>query len=763
MARFRRSWWPWAAALVVVVSYPFWGGFLGTRLAETYLRGCGLTVTVTRGRAGFGVLHLAGLTVRGAPATGNPLAHIDAMDVPLAVLWRGGVVRLDGARLHLVRGGASDNVASLDACLRDRRGASTSGAGVDRRRLLPEVSLQNAVLRVEDVVRGHSLSIGHFDADIAPGRTFSFHTRTVSGSMHWHGSAPNQGLVKFGAAVLDAEGELSGLRPAPKPRIRVTDGFLKLLPALALTGIRGEVVPERQHLRIDLEGSYGGAKETLWNARGTFQPGKTLRDHAGSLSLRAQKFSLGKVTDILPKFLLDPKNTTVDAALAFRLAHGRVAFTGSLDVARLALHHERLAPAPLSDLGFAVRLAVLVDPERRRVEIQQLEGRVRNLVVTASGAVELRQGVFRFKDGREMAVLPTLELSVRVPRMDCSQLLTSIPAPMVSRLQGFALEGVFQADLNTKVDYADLDALELGGKVAIDGCRVTQAPETVERLAGPEPIVYTVDVPPLPDDPLEATTLKLQLGEGSEDFVPYGEISPHVVNALLTTEDNGFFKHRGWVTPVFKTALRRNLQGGAFLYGASSITMQMVKNILLVHDKTLARKLQELMLAWYVEQKLSKERIFELYLNAIEFGPRLYGIGAAARHYFGKPASDISPLEAAFFSSILPSPKRRYVQYCRGQLDAKWAAYVRRILKRMVERGRLTQEEYNTAATETLTFDMKARTMTQDLCLAWVRRMMTPDAAAQDAPVQAHDQVHDNDSADPDRPPEPDRNDLGSP
>ena len=140
----------------------------------------------------------------------------------------------------------------------------------------------------------------------------------------------------------------------------------------------------------------------------------------------------------------------------------------------------------------------------------------------------------------------------------------------------------------------------------------------------------------------------------------------------MTTEDNGFFKHRGWVTSEFKSALQRNLQRGGFRVGASSITMQMVKNVLLSQEKTLSRKLQELFLVWYLEQELPKERILELYFNAIEFGPRIYGIGAAARHYFGKTARRPRPRwKAAFFSSILPSPKRRYIQYCHGSLTRR--------------------------------------------------------------------------------------------
>jgi membrane peptidoglycan carboxypeptidase len=125
---------------------------------------------------------------------------------------------------------------------------------------------------------------------------------------------------------------------------------------------------------------------------------------------------------------------------------------------------------------------------------------------------------------------------------------------------------------------------------------------------------------------------------------------------------------------------------------------------------------------WYLETILPKQRILELYFNAIEFGPRIYGIGAAAKHYFGKPASEITPLEAAFFSSILPSPKRRYVQYCAGAVNAKWDKYVRRIMARTHERGRLTDEEYAAAsAAPPLTFNVADRQMTEKQCMDWVK------------------------------------------
>ena len=161
------------------------------------------------------------------------------------------------------------------------------------------------------------------------------------------------------------------------------------------------------------------------------------------------------------------------------------------------------------------------------------------------------------------------------------------------------------------------------------------------------------------------------VGPESPDWVPFAEISPHLVNSIMTTEDSGFFKHHGFISSEFRSALQQNLQRGYFRLGASSITMQMVKNVLLSREKTLSRKLQEMFLTWYVEHHLTKERIMEIYFNVIEFGPGIYGIGRAARHYFGKTAKELEPQEAAWFSSILPNPKRRYVQYCHANGHAR--------------------------------------------------------------------------------------------
>ncbi len=355
---------------------------------------------------------------------------------------------------------------------------------------------------------------------------------------------------------------------------------------------------------------------------------------------------------------------------------------------------------------------------------------MRDVTARVSGHVALPSGTFKFANGKQLDVIPDIDLTLTVPRVGCAKLLTSIPAPLIPRLADFKLQGFFGADVGVKIDFANLDAVELRGKIGIDGCKVVKAPPEVTALADTKSVVINVEVPRPPGVPTppggEPDLLSVVVGPDNPDFVVYEEISPFLVGSIMTTEDNGFFKHHGWVSSEFKSALRRNLQRGGFRLGASSITMQMVKNVLLTKDKTLSRKAQELFLVWYLEQVLPKERILELYFNAIEFGPRIYGIAAATRHYFGKKPSELNPLEAAFFSSILPSPKRRYVQFCHGSLSAQWDKYIRRIMAKSHERGRLTDEEYQAWVTQPLVFDRHEATFTERQCLDWVKSMAPP-------------------------------------
>lgn len=166
-------------------------------------------------------------------------------------------------------------------------------------------------------------------------------------------------------------------------------------------------------------------------------------------------------------------------------------------------------------------------------------------------------------------------------------------------------------------------------------------------------------------------------------WTPYDRISPHVVRAVLVAEDIDFFSHSGFATEEIKAALREAAEGGR-LRGASTLTQQLAKNLWLAPSRTPWRKLEEAILTVQLERYLPKRRILELYLNVVEFGPGVWGIGNASRTYFGVPASELSELQAAELAAGLPRPRtwhpgvdsrayRRRVDRIMGRMDrADW-------------------------------------------------------------------------------------------
>jgi monofunctional glycosyltransferase len=140
-------------------------------------------------------------------------------------------------------------------------------------------------------------------------------------------------------------------------------------------------------------------------------------------------------------------------------------------------------------------------------------------------------------------------------------------------------------------------------------------------------------------------------------WVSYGAISDHLKKAILISEDAGFFSHKGVDVHELEEAIKRDWNTLSFKRGGSTITMQLAKNLYLNPSKNPLRKMKEIVIAWQLEQALSKRRIFEIYLNVVEFGRNVYGAEAAARHYFEKSAEALDPLEAATLAALLPSPR----------------------------------------------------------------------------------------------------------
>ncbi len=139
-------------------------------------------------------------------------------------------------------------------------------------------------------------------------------------------------------------------------------------------------------------------------------------------------------------------------------------------------------------------------------------------------------------------------------------------------------------------------------------------------------------------------------------WVPYDSVSEHLKKAILLSEDASFFSHNGVDFYELKEAAKRDWEKGELARGGSTITMQLARNLYLSPSKDPLRKLREVLIAFQLEHALSKRRIFEIYLNVVEWGPGIYGAEAAARHYLGKPVSALDPADAATLAALLPNP-----------------------------------------------------------------------------------------------------------
>lgn len=140
-------------------------------------------------------------------------------------------------------------------------------------------------------------------------------------------------------------------------------------------------------------------------------------------------------------------------------------------------------------------------------------------------------------------------------------------------------------------------------------------------------------------------------------WVPASKISNKLKQAVVVSEDDLFYQHDGLNLDMMKESFEKNLAKGRYVRGASTITMQFARNAFLHKQKTLRRKVREIILTRRIEKALSKERILELYLNIIEWGEGIYGAEAAARYYFGKSAANLDWAEASMLAGMLPNPK----------------------------------------------------------------------------------------------------------
>jgi hypothetical protein len=373
---------------------------------------------------------------------------------------------------------------------------------------------------------------------------------------------------------------------------------------------------------------------------------------------------------------------SVDVALsgaAGAKATGRL--RGRLD--RAAFLGDRLAPEPVGPVSATLEGELEADPTERRVALRA--GRLRALgAVDASLEAEARLG-------------PGLPFSFAVegPGVDYGTLVEALPAPLQPPVEAPRPSGPLSFRFAVAGPLREPSAWSV--EASLDLSHLREA----ARRAAPVPLRAPFTWRP----EVEAgTPPAILVGPGNPDFVPLADLPEHVLRAVTTSEDAGFFAHAGFDFEELKNAFAQGAEAGRVVRGASTITQQLAKNLFLSREKILARKAREAMVAIALEATVPKARLLEIYLNVAEWGPGLWGIGPAARHYFGKPARDLTVREAAFLASIIPNPVRYHGYYVRGALDEAWTERLRTILLHMAQAGVLDEAQLLEALDAPLAF-----------------------------------------------------------
>ncbi|KYF54974.1 peptidoglycan transglycosylase [Sorangium cellulosum] len=348
----------------------------------------------------------------------------------------------------------------------------------------------------------------------------------------------------------------------------------------------------------------------------------------------------------------------------------------------LSLRSPALADEPVAGLDLAWRAKADGKLDGSKITAEDAEVDLGALRLIARGEYERAGASHRVRG------------SFEVPLTACQSMLDSAPRGVVGKLQGMRLAGSFGIEGKLRFDTASLDrtfSLDWG---ISNTCRVTEMPPelSVDRFKRAfRRLVYGPG----------GQRVETESGPGTPEWVPYEDISRFMEVAVLTTEDGGFHRHHGFDEQAIKNSIRENLRKRRFVRGASTVSMQLAKNLYLERTKSVARKLQETLFTMYLEQELTKEQIMELYLNVVEFGPLVYGIGAAARHYFNASAAQLSLGQALYIASILPNPKVQHFGPS-GEVTPAWSGYLRKLMQIAHRRHRISDEELEKGLQETV-------------------------------------------------------------
>ncbi len=243
------------------------------------------------------------------------------------------------------------------------------------------------------------------------------------------------------------------------------------------------------------------------------------------------------------------------------------------------------------------------------------------------------------------------ELKVNTGWVKAQDIFDSFPVGMFESLDGMKVSGELNYALNFYMDKSRIDSLKFDSRLDKKDFRIIKFGTTdLTKLNN----TFTY-IPYEKGKPMGPHVI----GPSNPEFTPLSQIAPDLRNAVMTAEDPSFYRHNGFVEEAIRKSIITDFKEKRFVRGGSTISMQLVKNAFLSRNKTLSRKIEEILIVWLIENNrlMSKNRMLEVYFNIIEWGYNIYGISEASHFYFGKSPSELTLGESIYLASIVPNPK----------------------------------------------------------------------------------------------------------
>jgi len=294
-----------------------------------------------------------------------------------------------------------------------------------------------------------------------------------------------------------------------------------------------------------------------------------------------------------------------------------------------------------------------------------------------------------------------VELNLELTCHDLSipYLIENMPKSLIPHISGIQGRGSIDMIFSLSYNSSKPDSTELVMVGDFNGVKITSLGSSISLYDLKDQFTTTIKIGNNRGE-------RITIGPDNPYYVPFYIIPKYVWGAVLICEDGGFWNHHGFSMYHIRRALRENLSEGRYSSGGSTITMQLARNLYLSGDKTLSRKLEEAVITWQIEQHLTKQRILEIYLNIIEFGPGIRGIGQASYEYFNLPVYELNPLQAAYLASIIPNPNRYYrLHYQRNNVSEYWHRNLYKILKLEYSKDYIDSTDYEVFSQDSIVFN----------------------------------------------------------